>query len=61
MEETINWISADSKPDSDTTVLCCSEDDIFCGWWDSEVWRDETAMPCVVEFWANVQGPSLRG
>lgn len=58
--ETIVWISAqETLPDCDLTVVCCNDDDIFCGWFDSEQWRDATAMPCKVEFWANVKGPSI--
>ena len=57
-KETIKWIDANEhKPDCEITVLCWAGDEFFCGWWDSDTWRDATAMPCKVEFWAEPQGP----
>ena len=62
MTETLTWSPVATKPDSETTVLCCRDtDEWFSGWYDDEVdcWFD-CATGGVVEgvtHWAHVEGP----
>lgn len=64
---TITWIDAQKeRPDAERTVLIhctCSEDPIWFGWWDGEMWCDiagDPLAPAFVTHWAEFPEPPGR-
>jgi hypothetical protein len=61
--EIITWHNANTtKPDPDISVLCCREEDFFCGYYDDELtaWISNESGGIIegVTHWADPEGPS---
>jgi hypothetical protein len=60
--EEITWHDAQNhKPDPDTSVLCCREEDFFIGYWDDEdngwISNESGGIISDVLYWADPNGP----
>jgi len=57
--ELIIWRPAEDRPDCDLTVVCVTEDDYFCGWFDDrDGWFDSAGQPVAAPlYWAVLVGP----
>lgn len=60
--ETLAWIGADKKPDSDRTVLCWGTEGFFCGYWFADMggWIGCESGGTVigVAHWSEPKGPA---
>ena len=59
--EVITWFPCcQYRPDTETTVVCLTNDDYFTGWWDEELnaWFSADGERATgVLYWALLEGP----